>query len=259
MMKKLFYCKFIFVYFFFTSLNTLNIAKESKPLIEWVDVPAGTFNMGSPKFEMYREDNETEHLVKLNAFKMSKYEITFEQYDRFCVATKRNKPIDNGWGRGKQPVINVSWDDATAFANWLGCRLPTEAEWEYACRSGKSTPFGTGEKLFTTQANYDGTYISNDKISGLNRKRTLPVGSFQPNAWGLFDMHGNVAEWCSDWYDNYPNATVNNPAGPNSGSYRVNRGGSWGDPVQYCRCAARRSIYQNFQNSCIGFRIVSAN
>ena len=211
--------------------------------IEWATIPAGTFTMGSPATEVNREDNETQHQVTLSAFKMSKYEVTFEQYDAFCVATKREKPADEGWGRGQRPVINVSWDDASAFATWMKCRLPTEAEWEYACRAGSSTPFNTGNNLSTSQANYDG-----------NLAKTKEVGSFAPNAWGLYDMHGNVWEWCGDWYDEYPSAAQTNPTGPSEGSFRVDRGGSWGGDAFDCRAASRYSpVHRNIS---IGFRLV---
>ena len=188
-------------------------ANIEKPVIEWVEIPAGSFRMGSPQEEAKRNDDEYLYNVTLDSFKMSKYEITFEQYDVFCDATGREKPNDWGWGRGKNPVINISWDDAAAFAEWLECRLPTEAEWEYACRAGTTTPFNTGDNLTTSQANYDGEYPYNDNPKGENRKKTLTVGSFEPNAWGLHDMHGNVWEWCSDWYDIYPTDAVRNPKG----------------------------------------------
>ena len=213
--------------------------------IEWATIPAGTFTMGSPATEVNREDNETQHQVTLSAFKMSKYEVTFEQYDAFCVATKREKPADEGWGRGQRPVINVSWDDASAFATWMKCRLPTEAEWEYACRAGSSTPFNTGNNLSTSQANYNG-----------NLAKTKEVGSFAPNAWGLYDMHGNVWEWCGDWYDEYPSAAQTNPTGPSEGSSRVFRGGGWNGYAHYCRAADRSDSNPDSRYNIIGFRLV---
>jgi formylglycine-generating enzyme required for sulfatase activity len=145
-------------------------------------------------------------------------------------------------------VINISWDDATAFAKWMGCRLPTEAEWEYACRAGSTTPFNTGENLTTSQANY-----------GSDQTRT--VGTLTSNAFGLYDMHGNVWEWCSDWHGDYPSSPQTNPKGPSDGpltTLRVIRGGSWNDKApHFCRSASRNknrpgSVYLN-----IGFRLVS--
>jgi serine/threonine protein kinase len=219
-----------------------------QPIIEWASIPAGTFTMGSPSNEPTRENDETQHEVTLSAFKMSKYEVTFEQYDAFCEATKREKPDDNGWGRGKRPVINVSWDDAAAFASWMGCRLPTEAEWEYACRAGTTTPYNTGDKLSETQANYDGS-------------KTMIVGTYTPNAWGLYDMHGNVEEWCSDWYDwygDYKAGVQVNPKGPSIGkTYRIIRGGSFTSEAYKCRSALRLCCQQSEHFYSWGFRLVS--
>jgi len=228
-----------------------------KPSIAWVSIPAGTFTMGSPTSEVNRNDDETQHQVTLSAFKMSKYEITFEQYDAFCEATGREKPSDEGWGRGNRPVINVSWDDANAFAEWMGCRLPTEAEWEYACRAGTTTPFNTGNNLTTAQANYNGNNPYNNNAKGIYREKTLPVGSFAANAYGLFDMHGNVWEWCSDWYGDYSTSAQTNPKGPSSGWYRVSRGGSWDLSANRCRTADRNGNTPGNRFNSLGFRLVS--
>ena len=228
-----------------------------KPTIAWVSIPAGTFTMGSPTSEVDRSSDETQHQVTLSAFKMSKYEVTFEQYDLFCEATGRSKPDDGGWGRGNRPVINVSWYDASAFAEWMGCRLPTEAEWEYAARAGTTTPFSTGNNLTTSQANYHGYYPYNNNAEGEYRRKTLPVGSFAANAYGLFDMHGNVWEWCSDWYGAYSASAQTNPKGASSGSYRVLRGGSWYSYARFCRSAYRDSYTPDFRLINLGFRLVS--
>jgi len=237
--------------------RTLYEKPAGKLGIEWVDVPAGTFIMGSPVNEKGREKGEIQHEVTLSAFRMSKYDITFDQYDTFCEATGRKKPGDAGWGRGNRPVINVSWHDATAFAEWMGCRLPTEAEWEYACRGGTTTPFNTGQKLSVAQAN-----ISQNSIIGVHKVltkggKTTLVGSFPPNAWGLYDMHGNVGEWCSDWKEKYSSTKQYNPKGPDSGFFRVIRGSSWGSGPNDCRSAFRQFFIPSLRDAGLGFRLVS--
>jgi formylglycine-generating enzyme required for sulfatase activity len=235
---------------------------EASPLggalaIDWADIPAGTFTMGSPRSEADRGDEETQHEVTLDGFKMSKYEVTFEQYDAFCDATGRSKPSDQGWGRGKRPVINVSWDDAKAFATWAGAQLPTEAQWEYACRAGLQTPFNTGGCLSTNAANYDGNYPYGGCNSGTYKEKTIPVGNYATNSWGLYDMHGNVWEWCSDWYGDYPSSKQTNPQGPSMGSDRVMRGGSWIFYALYCRSANRNYDTPDYRYYDIGIRLVS--
>jgi len=236
---------------------TVSLWAQTKPAIAWASIPGGTFTMGSPASEVDRGSGETQHQVTLSAFKMSKYAVTFAQYDLFCEATGRAKPGDEGWGRGDRPVINVSWYDANAFAEWMGCRLPTEAEWEYACRAGTTTPFNTGNNITTAQANYNGDYPYNGNAKGMYREKTLPVGSFAPNAFGLYDMHGNVWEWCSDWYEEYPTTAQTNPKGSSSGALRVLRGGSWSSLAGDCRSAIRINYGPDDRDDDLGFRLVS--
>jgi formylglycine-generating enzyme required for sulfatase activity/tRNA A-37 threonylcarbamoyl transferase component Bud32 len=251
-------------------LDTAADAAPSAPSlnIEWVNIPAGTFIMGSPKNEAGRLNEEIQHEVMLDGFKMSKYEVTFAQYDAFCKATGKIKPADEGWGRGNRPVINVSWRDAKAFADWAGARLPTEAQWEYACRAGTSSPFSTGDCLTNSDANYNG----NESLQGAKwrdepysscsdgtyERKTKPVGSYRSNAWGLYDMHGNVFEWCSDRFGDYSSSTQTNPQGPSSGYARVLRGGSWYlfGPSD-CRSASRSNGDRSYHDNYIGFRLVS--
>ena len=162
------------------------------------------------------------------------------------------------------PVTCVSWNDAQAFAEWLSrkdggsYRLPTEAEWEYAARAGTMTPFYTGDCLSTGKANYNGNYPGKICSKGTYRQKTTPVGAFSPNGWGLYDMHGNVWEWCHDWYGDYPSGSVTNPEGPSSGAYRVYHGGSWPNDARTCRSALRFWRLPGYQNFNLGFRLARA-
>jgi len=226
---------------------------------EMVSIPAGEFMMGSPTSEMYR-GAETQHKVTIPAFALSRYEITFDEWDA-CVADGGcgdYRPEDNGWGRGRNPVINVSWADATAYAEWLSrktgksYRLPSESEWEYAARAGTTTAFSFGETLTADQANIDAS------PNGQNRQKTMPVGSFPANAFGLHDMHGNVWEWIDDCFsDEY---TAETPADgsafkrPNCQGH-VMRGGSWEDYLGEARSAARVGAFTDDAFPSDGFRV----
>jgi formylglycine-generating enzyme required for sulfatase activity len=265
-------------------------------LPETVFIKGGTFLMGSPENEVGRNtERETQHEVKLSDFYMAKYTVTLGEFEQFIQAANYQTDADRlgssyiwtgseykdtkgvNWKcdvNGKpqtdkqHPVIHVSWNDAKAYAKWLSEKhqvpfdLPTEAQWEYACRAGTSTPFNTGENLTTEQANYDGNYPYNGNAKGKYLQKTTKVGSYPPNSLGLYDMHGNVWEWCEDWYgEKYyeeckQQGMVENPAGPESGSYRVLRGGSWNNFAQYCRSAYRISNTPGRRDNDIGFRLV---
>ncbi|MFZ4791214.1 MAG: SUMF1/EgtB/PvdO family nonheme iron enzyme [Candidatus Competibacteraceae bacterium] len=162
-----------------------------------ITIPAGEFWMGSPENEAERESRERNHWVEIEQpFAIGQYAVTFEEYDRFCDAQRKTRPEDKGWGRGNLPVINVSWVDALDYTEWLSAqtgqnyRLPTEAEWEYAARAGTETAFWWGDDASRNQANYGRLY-----------GKTLPVDRFQPNPWGLYQVHGNVLEWTGSQYD----------------------------------------------------------
>ncbi len=222
----------------------------------FVLIRGGEFLMGSPTYEPDRESPETQHQVRVSDFYMGKYEVTQAEWES---VTGTNPSEFKG---ANLPVENVSWDDCQAFIETLNrktgkkYRLPTEAEWEYACRAGTITPFNTGGNLTTDQANYNGNYPYNNNRKGSFMEKTVPVNSFEPNAWGLYNMHGNVWEWCSDWYGDYEDGRVENPAGPTIGSGRVLRGGNWFSNAGSCRSARRYYVTPGFRNAFVGFRLV---
>ncbi|MCD6404609.1 MAG: formylglycine-generating enzyme family protein [Planctomycetes bacterium] len=216
-------------------------AKEvihEKTGIEMVFIPAGEFMMGSPSNESGRGSDEgPQHRVRLTKpFYLGKYEVTQREWRKVMGSNP------SGFKGDRNPVEQVSWNDCREFVDKAGLRLPTEAEWEYACRAGSSTRFSFDDNSY---AWYDGN--SEDK--------THPVGQKKPNAWGLFDMHGNVWEWCADWYGNYSSGRVTDSQGPSSGSSRVLRGGSWYDFSQICRSANRSYGSPDGTNHCLGFRV----
>lgn len=226
----------------------------SRPIIEFVGIPKGTFIMGSPIPELGRQGDEVQHKVTLHAFKMSKYCVTFEQYDVFCEATGRKKPF--GFKRGNMPVSQITWYDAQAFAAWMGCRLPTEAEWEYAARANTTTPFYTGDSLTSKQAYFGVEKNNSDSRNVKLNIGALPVGSFPPNPFGLYDMHGNIGELCSDWYGEYNLEEKSNPKGPETGQQKVLRGGGFWVSALQCRSASRVSVPPVNRGAGISFRIV---
>ena len=193
-----------------------------------VYISPGTFMMGSPSGEPKRDSDERQHKVTLtNGFYMGTTEITQIQWREIMGSNPSKFKGDN------RPVEKVSWNDCREFIRKLNqqeggnkYRLPTEAEWEYACRAGTTTPFFTGSCISTDQANYDGNPPMPGCSKGRYRKKTIDVASFSPNNWGLYDMHGNVCEWCQDRFGDYPSSHVKDPEGPSSGSSWVNRGGS---------------------------------
>ena len=188
------------------------------------------------------QNEQPQHRVKITKpFYMGVYVVTQAQYEAVMGANP-------SYFKGESnPVEKVSWNDAVEFCKKLSAktgqtvRLPTEAEWEYACRAGTTTPFNTGETISTDQANYNGNFTYGSGSKGEYRQKTVAVGSFAPNALGLYDMHGNVWEWCQDWYDAgyYKNSPTDDPPGPEKGESRVLRGGSWNSDPRSCRSAVR--------------------
>jgi formylglycine-generating enzyme required for sulfatase activity len=224
--------------------------------MKFVWIPPGNFVMGSPIGEKERENTEAQHKVTLTkGFYMGVHLVTQDQWQ----AVMGNNPSE--FKGEKNPVDTVSWDDCQAFIKKLKekdqrpYRLPTEAEWEYACRAGTTTPFHFGQTISTDQANYNGEIIDGTGMKGVSRKRTLSVGSFPANTWGLHDMHGNLFQWCQDWHGDYPRGDVVDPQGTDGKKGRVIRGGSWLHGPKYCRSAFRGWNTPGFRYHAFGFRL----
>ncbi len=254
----------VFVNFVKGTVEVVDLFSEGFVLVE-----AGSFQMGSTG----ESDEKPVHRVTISRdFYMSKYEVTFAQYDAFCEATGRSKPSDNGWGRGNRPAINMSWYEAIEYCNWLsrkegltqvysgsgnavrlnlsanGYRLPTEAEWEYAARGGKE-----GRNYTYAGGNTAGAvgwfYDNSDG-------KTHSVGRKQANELGLYDMSGNVWEWVWDWKGSYSSSSQTDPVGPSAGSFRVGRGGGWGSGAGGRRVANRSGDPPSNSDGALGFRPV---
>jgi len=227
--------------------------------MKFVWIPPGSFMMGSPKEEKLRHEEETQHKVTLTkGFYMGVDTVTQEQWQQVMG----NNP-SHFKGEKNLPVDAISWNDCQQFIKKLrekdkdekAYRLPTEAEWEYACRAGTTTPFHFGETISTEQANYFGEGVYGNGKKGVNRQKTTPVGTFPANAWGLHDMHGNLRQWCQDWYGGYPNNDVTDPQGPEKGQFRVLRGGCWLNNPQFCRSAHRVGHVPGNRGSDYGLRL----
>ncbi|HEV3417651.1 MAG TPA: formylglycine-generating enzyme family protein [Pirellulales bacterium] len=252
--------------------------EERNPIgMTLVLVPPGEFVMGSPESEKdsegYHKANEVQHRVRITRpFYLGAYPVRVRDFRKFVdeshYKTESERDGKGGWGMvngrmqqdptinwrnpgfeqtDESPVVEVSWNDAIAFCDWLtskeakNYRLPTEAEWEYACRAGTTTAYSFGDSCNGTQANCNGFFPFGTDVKGPYLKRTSKVGSYTPNQFGLFDMHGNVCEFCSDWYEHYYHkvSPVDDPPGPPSGLGRITRNGSWFHPAVACRSADR--------------------
>ncbi len=249
----------------------------AKPICgpEMVVVPAGSFPMGSPPDEPERFDYESpQHKVIIaKPFAIGRFAATFADWDaaqqdkdwQAITGRAARRPMDWGWGRGDRPVIDVDWNDAKAYTKWLSARtgkdyrLPSEAEWEYACRAGTVTPFWWGSSITPEQANYDGSAdpYKGGGEKGEYRQKTLPVKSLEPNPWALYQVHGNVWEWCEDcWNDNYNGASGDGRASATGNvGFRVLRGGSWYFNPQDLRSAFRYVNGPGFRSYGVGFRV----
>ncbi|OED43783.1 sulfatase-modifying factor protein [Chromatiales bacterium (ex Bugula neritina AB1)] len=224
-------------------------------------IPRGDFLMGSPEEEPERDDDEQQHEVELTS--------GFWLADTACTqalwqAVMGENPSE--FTDAENPVENVSWHDAMEFLEKLNnhtadglFQLPSEAQWEYACRAGTTSAFYLGENITSEQVNFDGNAPYNNEPESKYRGKTVPVKSFTPNPWGLYQMHGNVREWCSDWFEHdYPAGKQIDPVGPEDGARRVLRGGCWINGGRRCRSASRAHYVPDGRDDRVGFRLSQA-
>jgi sulfatase modifying factor 1 len=236
-----------------------DVYREPATGMRFVLIRPGHFEMGSPPGEAGRRDDETRHGVTLtHPYYLATTEVTQRQW----VALMGSNPSQFRSAGPQAPVERVSWSEVQEFLRRLNAggegvfRLPTEAEWEYACRAGTETSYSFGRLLTTSDANYDGRYPLPGQRRGQYRERTVAVASFQPNAWGLYDMYGNVWEWCADAYCPYPTGDVIDPEGACRSPYKVIRGGSWYFGADAARSASRYTHEPQLRGFSIGFRVL---
>jgi formylglycine-generating enzyme required for sulfatase activity len=253
------------------------VGAQDRNADEFVFIRGGTFTMGSPASEPERGTDETQHRVTVGDLYIAKSPVTQREWTAFMGNNPSEFKGDN------LPVENVTWFDTVRFCNarstregltpaytisgetvaWNrsanGYRLPTEAEWEYACRAGTTTPFNIGNNITDKEANCYNNYGYNNnssgRVTGGYIGRTTLVNGYQANGWGLFDMHGNVADWCWDWYGEYSTVAQTNPTGPATGTLRVNRGGGWNDFPKHIRSAYRAATPPGNGSFNLGFRL----
>ena len=244
--------------------------------LEMVWCSPSTFQMGSPESESGRQADESQHTVTLTlGFWLGKYEVTQAQWKRVMgtdIRQQRDKYVPNKSLRGegsRYPVHYVSWEEAMEFCSKLSelerragrlpdgfaFLLPTEAQWEFACRANAKSATTYGDQFSSHLANFDGQYPYNHGSSGRDLHRMVQVGKYRPNEWGLYDVHGNVEEWCLDWYGPYGDNNAEDPIGPLTGEKRVVRGGSWLDPGVKMRCADRSYLDPQMASYSVGFRL----
>ncbi|MES9922729.1 MAG: formylglycine-generating enzyme family protein, partial [Candidatus Thiodiazotropha endolucinida] len=247
------------------NIKELKLTIYPREAPEMIKIKGGDFDMGSDpdKDKDAYEEEQPQHRVSIKPFYLGRYEVTFTEYAVFANATNRDLPDDIGWVRDRRPVINVSWIDAMAYAEWLSqqigkhYRLPTESEWEYAARAGSTTKYSWGDEI-----DQDGKVWANCDGCGSqwDGQQTAPVGSFEANGFGLYDMSGNVWEWTQDcWHDDYRNAPSDSSAWLESEQgdcgERVARGGPWNGEPWFLRSAARYAYYPEERIFHMGFRL----
>lgn len=239
-------------------LMPFSLPAQEKTLIPLVQIPAGTFYMGSDGQGEDYDETPIHKVIISHPFLMGTTEVTNAQYELFRPEHKALRGKDNVSVEDDDAVVNVCYQDAIDFCRWLSqregktYRLPTEAEWEYACRAGTYTLYYTGDGL-------PGPMCRNQVVARDYKPVSLKVGQTVPNAFGLYDMHGNVEEWCADWYAPYSMQVQSDPVGPETGEYRVTRGGSHHTPVQYLRSANRMAMLPEDRHSLTGFRVVQSD